>query len=1287
MDKNEPLNLLDFKQIIEKTSEIIQVIDGQGNFLYTNKAWKDILGYEEEDVHRLEFNDIITSPIEGEKEVFIRQVITGKRFKDVELIFLSKTGTQIAVKGNIFSLFDDEKQALKVIGLFKDVSLLRDETLKEEKLLKIIQAESKFKIGDQEEIDYQGIANLMLCLSDARYVSFNLYDAALQGIITVGIAGENEYITQAEKTLGFEIRHKKWIYNEQKENLFKDKSVVIFQTLQELTSNIIDEHLVKYIELQSGVGEIVQVNIAKEGKSLGDFTLMMDKDRKFNAHDIVELFASQIGLVIAKNQAEKKLKQSKEKFLHTIEATGAATWEWNLTTNEVNYSAKWSEMLGYDLGEIEATPTQWEKLWHPDDKKRIKQNIQDYLSGKIEQYEIIHRLRTKSHDYKWIMSRGSVLKDEELDTVYFVGIHIDVTHLHKEEEKRISENKKLLDILEATNAGTWEWNILTGEMTYNERWAKIIGYTLEEISPLTKETFKRYAHSEDFKESDKEIKSIFNKEKEYYSLECRMKHKDGRTIWVLDKGKVISWTEEGKPAVMFGTHIDITESKNLEMEIKESEDKYRILVESSYDIIYHIDMKGNFTYVSRAWTEQLGHSLDVIGKPFKPYVHPEDIQMIWGFFTGVEKSKERMQTTDYRLLHKDGTWHWFNTNATALWNEYGENVGFAGTARDVTDMKKASKKLREQKDELEQFFTVNLDFFCIINPKGYFLKVNLPWEKDLGYDLDYLLSRPVLDFIHEDDYFIVQNAFDSILQRNEVNITCRFRRIDGTYRILEWKAQYNEGIIYAAARDVTNNKHLEESLHLEKELFRTTLLSVGDGVISTDHQGRITIMNEAAQSMTGWCLKEAMGKQLHDIYVLYHEKTRASLKNHVHEVINKGEMKKHEDIILIGKDQNEVPIEDRSSPIKNSLGNITGAVIVFRDITDKKEKQKRNEFMIYHDALTGLYNRRYMDDALKKVERSRHLPLTIMVVDVNGLKLTNDAFGHDNGDELLKKVAEILIEVSRENDVVARVGGDEFVILLPRTNIAQAEEIKKQIVKMAKAKEHHPIMISLGIGYAAKTYNTQNLKEVQKVADNNMYRDKLKYGKIMKGKMVGEILKNINEEFPTEKRHLENVETYCRELAIALEFSKAEITRVTNAGRLHDIGKISVPKEILEKPGKLTLEEYEIIKRHSEVSYQILKSVDQFAVIAEDVLYHHERIDGTGYPEGISGDDIPMNSKIIAVVDSYDAMVGNRSYQKRKTKDEAIEELRRFSGTQFDSHIVDVFIEKVLLKSENKEKI
>lgn len=1279
MERDELFNLLEYKNILQHTTDMIQVISGHGDFLYVNESWKTSLGYQDHTLSTINFDDILVIK-SNEDAILLNKIKNGITINNVNLTLKSISGDHVPVQGNIIGMTNVENPSIKTICILKDRREIINKNDMEEKLMKIIHADNEFRSVNLEGIDYEGISNLMLYLSRAEHVTFNLYDQITGEVQTVASAGNRDFLEFAEKILGFGTVGKKLAKNQEKMNLLQDKAVYVIKDLLTITKDGLEEAKAKAMQKELGIGEIVIVNIIKEGVSLGNFTLVMKENNEFVAHEIIECFATQIGLVMAKHDAVKKLIKIKEKFIHTIEATGIATWESDLTNNKVTYSSKWAEMLGYSSEELQSGSIRWEDLWHPDDKEMIEKNIEEYLSRKTEKYEIIHRLRTKSNEYKWILARGSVLKDVEKNSLYFVGIHIDVTHIHNEEAKRISENIKLNNILDATNVGSWEWNILTDEIVYNERWAEILGYTLDEISPITKETFKKFTYPGEFEKSEAEVKELFEKKKEYYSLECKMKHKNGEPVWVLDSGKVISWTPEGKPAVMFGSHIDITEIKNLEMGIKESEDKYRILVESSYDIIYHIDMDGNFTFVSKAWTEQLGHSHDVIGKPFRTFVHPEDIQVIWNFFGSVNKSNERMQTTDYRILHKDGTWHWFNTNVTALWNNEGKNIGFAGTARDVTEMKIATKKLREQKDELEHFFTVNLDFFCILDLEGNFMKINLPWEKDLGYAQSDLLGNPIIDWIHEDDYDQTIQAFEIMVSNKaEANITNRFKRTDGTYRILEWKAKYTNGMVYAAARDVTENKRLEESLHLEKELFRTTLLSVGDGVIATNNKGRITIMNEAAQKMTGWTQEEAFGKDLYDVYVLYREKTKVPVHNHIQEVILKGQMKKYEDIILMSKTNIEIPVEDRSSPIKDSAGKITGAVIAFRDITDKKEKQKRNDFMIYHDALTGLYNRRYLDEAALKIERNRHLPLTIMVIDVNGLKLTNDAFGHHKGDELLQKVAEVLIEVSRKDDVVARVGGDEFTILLPRTSISEADEIKKKINQIAKDKENHPIMISLGIGYAAKTYKTQNLKEVQKVADNNMYRDKLKYGKIMKRKMVNEILRNLNEEFEPERHHLQNVEVYCGKMAHALGFSEAETKRVMSAGRLHDIGKIAVPKTILEKPGKLTLEEYEIIKRHTEVSYQILKSVDEYAIIAEDVLYHHERIDGKGYPEGIKGQDIPLNSKIIAVVDSYDAMVGNRTYQKRKTKFEAIEELRRCSGTQFDPYIVDVFINKILL--------
>jgi len=852
--------------------------------------------------------------------------------------------------------------------------------------------------------------------------------------------------------------------------------------------------------------------------------------------------------------------------------------------------------------------------------------------------------------------------------------------LHKARIRNLSEQEKFEDIIEATQAGTWEWDVQKDEIRYNERWAEITGHSLSELLPITHDTWKKLVHPEDLVKSDQEIEALFYKKKEYYSLECRMKHKAGHWVWVLDKGKVVSWSEDGRPLLMFGTHIDITESKQLELEVKKSEDEYRFLVDSSYDIIYRLQLDGTFSFLSRAWENQLGYNVeDTLGKPLKPYVHPEDLLRIYDFFNHINESGEIMETRDYRLLHKDGTYHWFMTTAVAIRNSEDEIIGFTGTAKDITDVKEAHIELMNQKEELESFFTVNMDFFCIADSQGNFRKINESWNRNFDYEEAELLGRNALVFVHPEDVELVKESIRSLNGiEKETSFLARLRKSDGTYRILEWKAHISGKLIYAAARDVTDNKALESRLFLEKELFRTTLLSVEDGVIATDNTGRITIMNQAAELMTGCQIKAVQGKPIEEIFRVFQENSSTLVYTRIPEIIRKGKRIGFSEMILFSKDGKEIPIENSASAIKDHEGRTTGLVIVFRDITAKKERQKQIEFLSFHDQLTGLYNRRYIEDAVRRLEREGNLPFSIIVMDINGLKLANDAFGHDLGDLLLKKASRIMKNRIRQDDLLARVGGDEFVLLLPRTDAAEADRIIHRIQEEANHASVGPMKISIAAGAATKTNVSQNISEVQKVADNNMYRDKLVHGRLMKNRIIKTIIESINRKFPEERNHLKGVAEYCAGIGSAMGLNVSEVERLRLAGSLHDLGKISVPKEILLKPDQLTFEEREVVKKHAETSYQILKSVEEYMSIAEDVLYHHERVDGQGYPEGLKGNEIPLHSRIITVADAYEAMTSERPYHRKKSKEEAIIELRKCAGSQFDPVIVEIFIEKVL---------
>jgi diguanylate cyclase (GGDEF)-like protein/putative nucleotidyltransferase with HDIG domain len=319
-----------------------------------------------------------------------------------------------------------------------------------------------------------------------------------------------------------------------------------------------------------------------------------------------------------------------------------------------------------------------------------------------------------------------------------------------------------------------------------------------------------------------------------------------------------------------------------------------------------------------------------------------------------------------------------------------------------------------------------------------------------------------------------------------------------------------------------------------------------------------------------------------------------------------------------------------------------------------------------------------MEDSIRRLDSSRNLPFTILAIDVNGLKLTNDAFGHRMGDNLLMNVASMLKRVCREDDIIGRMGGDEFMVLLPRTDQSMAESIKIRIEEASREVKLDSVIVSLAVGYATKTKKEEDISAIMTLADNNMYKDKLKYGRLMRSQTIEIVLKNINLTYDKEQIHTERVSQYCAAIAREMDFPDAEIEKIKTSAILHDIGKITVPPEILNKPGRLTPEEYEMIKKHPETGYQILKSVDEYASLANYVLYHHERIDGTGYPEGLKGEDIPLVSRIIAVADAYEAMTSKRSYQAPRTREEAAKELLRCSGTQFDSEIVGIFVRRVL---------
>lgn len=325
------------------------------------------------------------------------------------------------------------------------------------------------------------------------------------------------------------------------------------------------------------------------------------------------------------------------------------------------------------------------------------------------------------------------------------------------------------------------------------------------------------------------------------------------------------------------------------------------------------------------------------------------------------------------------------------------------------------------------------------------------------------------------------------------------------------------------------------------------------------------------------------------------------------------------------------------------------------------------------DFLTGLYNRSYFDRAFNKIQKSSITSYSLIQGDANGLKLTNDAYGHHEGDKLLVSIATLLTVVF-EGDQIFRWGGDEFVVL---SKNGDKEEVKKKL-KLFQAESikdmSSKVNISVSFGYAIATIDEDPYEKL-KIAEKMMYERKTLESSSIKRKIIDKILETLYGSYNFEKQHSENVMKNALLVGEKMGLNAVELGKLRLGALMHDIGKIGIPDALISKPGRFTDEEYDEVKKHSEKGFRILSAYPELSEYGYIVLHHHEHFDGSGYPMKLAGEKIPLYSRIITIVDAFDAMIEERVYKQSMTEEDALQELVNCKSTHFDPDIVDIFIE------------
>ncbi|HET6784830.1 MAG TPA: PAS domain S-box protein [Erysipelotrichaceae bacterium] len=734
--------------------------------------------------------------------------------------------------------------------------------------------------------------------------------------------------------------------------------------------------------------------------------------------------------------------------------------------------------------------------------------------------------------------------------------------------------------------------------------------------------------------------------------------------------KIDLYSPEKYKIAMFMT--DITK------EVIDSVEK-SILLKTTNDVILELNEDYIFTNLYTNY-EQYVDKNNFIDKHVSEVFNEKVTEQFYGALKQA-KQTELSAIIDYQL-NEEYEQRWFQSSV--FYVKFDQEYRYVISTHEITAQKSIENQLIETNERLTQITSQSRTVIWEVDKDGMYTYINPMSKNVFGYEPEEMIGTYFYKNYPEE--FRLEYKEKVLEQMNRHVIVSDF---ESPYLTKDgeklWLLSYSFPMFdnngnYRGYRgsdtDITEKHNVQLALKQSEEKYRFITENTSDVIwILNLEKLMFTYISPAIYNLRGFTPDEAMAQTVEE-----------SMTKESWDLVQK-EIERTLGIFILNPNNdsnNMMTIQqlhkdgsikwiEISTRYRFNVKNEIEVIGISRDVTERKINDDEIRYLSYHDQLTGLYNRRYFEMEIERLDTLRNHPISVITIDINGLKMTNDVFGHNAGDELIKQAARTLKQACREDEIIVRLGGDEFLILLPRTNEFDCIQIINRVQDIIRKEKDNKYLLSVSLGYGIKHSVDNQIKDIINQADQYMYQNKLIESEIHKRQLLGIIMKRLYRLDPDLRRHLKSMNELITQFGHYLKLKKEHINELKLAAMYHDIGKIGIDENDVKLFQTDRIKYAYLLKRQPELSYQILRYITEYIEIANIILAYHENFNGTGYPRGIRGNDIPMESMMIHIVNNYDKLRFNVGL----SVEEAIKHLQAQKSIELEPKLCDQFCEMI----------